>query len=85
MCLQILRLERMNRPSNLILEATRPRDLGVGNRGIRMAVNMDRKLTDETEWELLQLWEVRVTRIQKPAKGQNQERREIRFQSIVYI
>lgn len=46
MFLQNLRLERMNRPSNLILEEIRPGDLGADNRGIRMAVNVDRELTD---------------------------------------
>lgn len=85
MFLQILRLERMNRPSNLILEEIRPEDLGADNRGIRMAVNMDRDLTDETDWELLQLWEVHLMRIQKPAKGQKGERRGIGFQYTVYI
>jgi len=61
-----LRLQRKNRPHNLILEETSPGDLGADDRGVRIAVNIDSELTDETDWELLQL-------IQKPAKGQRKQ------------
>lgn len=84
MRLQILRPYRMNRVFTGILEETRPGDQGADNRGIRMAVNMERTLTDNTDWELLQLWVAHLTRTQKPAKGGIGGRREITVQSTVY-
>lgn len=75
----------MNRPFTLILQDTRPGDLGVDNRGIRMAVNMEGALTDNPAWELLPLWVMQLTNMQKPAKGEIGGRREITVQSIVYM
>lgn len=66
MYLPTWRLKKKYRPCNLTLEKTRPGDLGADNRGIRMALNIESELTDETDWELLR-------RIQKPAKGQRKK------------